>query len=852
MSSFLNSLLGLGASKGPVLPESEISPKVIRLVDEYIDRAGETENFWEIDPKRFESGKAILALDRTELVDTAVYGTSRLVNTINDRASRSAISSADRCFRDTFALRPLLSAVLRKQLPFDESRMSALITCLSRAMSNYAWEVSLGGYFRQIESFVDSKGLSEILNARLGELRKSLKRNAEYTETRKALQRLDALLTTDRSDLQTQLDNGEVWTATLRDRLKSVGPSEQSKWEALLSHCQTAGSSKPSKKWLKQTEAQIDQLGQLPYTDLVNSVIGDVGQAGTSERRVVAEYEYSSHPTQVHDTHSDLLRGFIWSTSLVNDERLIQTVGNCAEICFQKLEGIGPRSPKIGNACLWALSNMTGLQAVAQLSRLKTRVKHASVRKQLAKALETAAENAGMSQADLEEIAVPTLGLTQVGELSNTLGEFTARLEVRENNKTDLEWIKSDGKRQKSVPKSVKDDFPQELKLLKQTAKDIEKMLPPVRDRIEQLFLADRSWSWDDFRERYLDHPLVGSLARRLIWRFRQGSEDRAAIWQSGRFVDCNDDELPDSSGETRIDLWHPLMAAPDQVLAWRGWLDRHEVRQPFKQAHREIYVLTDAESTTETHSNRFAAHILRQHQFAALCQQRGWRYSLQGAWDSFNTPTLYLPIWNLGVEFWVEPVAEDESTSESGIYLYVSTDQVRFRHMEESDPLPLTEIPPLVFSEIMRDVDLFVGVASVGNDPNWADGGPQGRYVDYWQSYSFGDLSATAQTRKDVLQRLVPRLKIAGRCSFSDKFLVVMGDLRTYKIHLGSGNILMEPNDEYLCIVPARGGSKAGGDNVFLPFEGDQTLSIILSKAFLLAEDTKIKDPTIVSQIRR
>jgi hypothetical protein len=35
------------------------------------------------------------------------------------------------------------------------------------------------------------------------------------------------------------------------------------------------------------------------------------------------------------------------------------------------------------------------------------------------------------------------------------------------------------------------------------------------------------------------------------------------------------------------------------------------------------------------------------------------------------------------------------------------------------------------------------------------------------------------------------------------------------------------------------------------LPFDGDRVLSIILSKAFMLAEDEKIKDPSIVSQIR-
>ena len=94
-----------------------------------------------------------------------------------------------------------------------------------------------------------------------------------------------------------------------------------------------------------------------------------------------------------------------------------------------------------------------------------------------------------------------------------------------------------------------------------------------------------------------------------------------------------------------------------------------------------------------------------------------------------------------------------------------------------------------------------------------------------------------------------MPRLKIAERCTFSDRFLIVRGDKRTYKIHLGSGNILMEPNDAYLCIVPGQSVHK-GANDVFLPFEGDRTLSIILSKAFLLAEDTKIKDATILSQI--
>lgn len=155
-----------------------------------------------------------------------------------------------------------------------------------------------------------------------------------------------------------------------------------------------------------------------------------------------------------------------------------------------------------------------------------------------------------------------------------------------------------------------------------------------------------------------------------------------------------------------------------------------------------------------------------------------------------------------------------------------------------------------LMFSEVMRAVDLFVGVTRVGNDPFWAERGRMRREVEYWQTYAFGNLSAIAKTRRTVLERLVPRLKIAARCSFTDHYLVVQGNLRTYKIHLGSGNILMKPNDRYLCIVPAVQATDEAEAPLFLPFEGDSTLSEILSKASLLAADTSIKDPSIRRQI--
>ena len=56
-----------------------------------------------------------------------------------------------------------------------------------------------------------------------------------------------------------------------------------------------------------------------------------------------------------------------------------------------------------------------------------------------------------------------------------------------------------------------------------------------------------------------------------------------------------------------------------------------------------------------------------------------------------------------------------------------------------------------------------------------------------------------------------------------------------------------LSPNDS---LAPARGAADNTTGKVFLPFEGDHTLAIILSKAFLLADDHKITDPTITRQL--
>ncbi|MFJ7177056.1 DUF4132 domain-containing protein [Streptomyces massasporeus] len=653
------------------------------------------------------------------------------------------------------------------------------------------------------------------------------------------------------------LNVGEAWAE------QALSDATTPEWHALLAHAATATASKPTARWDTQARALLDALGTDRVRETALSWLALVGRPRTLP---LERQEWEPDINNAYDPYNaTALRGLAWLLSLLPPHTgTVRALGALVETSLKKVAGLGPRNPKAANAGVIALARIDSEAALAELARLATRVTYKNTAKLLDAALEARATALGLSREEIEELAVPAYGLTAVGHAEHRLGEATALLDIH-GSRAVLSWRNAAGKPVKTVPAAVKRDHPDELKGLKTAVKDIDRMLSAQSERLDRQFLARRTWSYGTWRERYLDHPLVGTLARRLLWTI----DGVPAGYADGELRTLSDDPLPPG---TRVELWHPADREPAEIVAWRDWLERHGITQPFKQAHREIYLLTDAERATGTYSNRFAAHILRQHQFHSLAAVRGWRNKLRLCVDDSAPPaTRELPQWGLRAEYWIEGEGEEYGvdTTDSGSYLRLRTDQVRFYPIDAPQnsahcyggeysmwlrdgqdpvaPVPLKDIPPLVLSEVLRDVDLFVGVASVGNDPTWQDGGPDGRFREYWTSYGFGELNASAETRRTLLDRLIPRLAIADRCTLEGRFLHVRGDRHTYKIHLGSGNILMTPNDQYLCIVPKSAPTPGTG---YLPYEGDRMLAVILSKAMMLAADTKITDPSILSQL--
>lgn len=634
--------------------------------------------------------------------------------------------------------------------------------------------------------------------------------------------------------------SGDTFGNALEAKLALQGDEIAQKWHRLFHLASSATGGKPSKKVEGQITEVKDALGKEWVRARLQDWFIEAVEAKPGEG-----YDQAEVFTQ---SNTVLLKGLVWIAIGYQDARTVNLVADLCEKSMKSIAGIGPAAQATANACLLFLERTPGVEATTRLSRLGTAIKQKSVRTRVAEIVADKAQAAGITTIQLEERVVPTYGL-EGGVKDIAFDDYRLRIVVDGPGRVAQSWIKPDGSVQKSKPAFVGSNAALKTKYdkLKAEIAVLKKVLTAQRDRIDQMFAEDLTWPLDEVESYYVGHGLVGVIARALIWQLVTDGITTASLWRDGRWEDISGAPVA-VTDDTRAAMWHPIDVSTDETMAWRARLETLEIVQPTKQAYREVYLLTDAERQTNVYSNRMAAHILKQHQASTLMAARGWRYQLMGAYDDglddqwahkrFATS-------DLGAEYLIRTTF-DQDWNDAGIYNFIGTDQVRF--VRAGAPVALETVPPRLFSETMRDADLFVGVASVGNDPLWVDQGPTPEARDYWQSYAFGALDGFAQTRKDVLETLVPRLKIRDVARIDGKFLIVTGKLNTYKIHLGSANIMMSPGDRYLCIVPGAVEKRP----LALPFEGDTRLSVILSKALMLAEDDKITAGDIVSQLKR
>jgi len=783
-----------------------------------------------------------------------------------------------------------MSAVLRKvgrrRLPWTAQELAWMLGVVAKLKGSGLYyfldllTVPLNGAARLLDE--ELAALEAPLRAITAALRTSPAESAERT---RALRRVTEQLERLRPDAleglpEDVLDEHDPFGPGARAALlERFDPAVAGAALRLLARYGTATT--PTAKWQKEAAAGLESTPLLEVYELLLTL-------ARSHREVEVEQRYGRHTfmalTFVTPATATVLRAAAWTVLQQPSTERLALAADVAVHCGIGLGGSGgsSRCSQVTTTAVAGLSKVAAsapeyaTEVVAHLARIADRVQNKTIGKTVTKAIDAAAEAAGLTPGQLLERAVPTFGLGPDGTAQVAVGEHTALLALRSGPagaKLEIRWRTPTGREVSAVPAAVKEHHADAVAALRTTTAQAKKAAASQRQRIEDLLAAGRTWAAADWVTYYADHPVVGLWARQLIWQARPAADpaEEADPVEPGGADDAWAAGLPsrvagggwvltDHDGTTtvvgeqdEVRLWHPIRQPLADVRSWRDHLTEAGLRQPFKQAFREIYLLTPAEETTNTYSNRFAAHVVRAPQFGALVRGRGWNAPhlgyWDGGWDATATKAIGEDGWRASFDYAVVENPDDGYETPS----LAATDQVRLERWHGPRigggwrPEPLAQVPALVFSEAMRDVDLFVGVTSIAADPTWADRGTAGQR-DYWHATSFGELTESAQMRKDAIAALLPRTKLHDKARLEGNFLVVSGHLRDYKIHLGSTNILMSPADTYLCIVPSRGEKDPG---VFLPFEeGGGKLSVIWSKAFLLAEDTAITDPTITHQL--
>jgi predicted DNA-binding WGR domain protein len=140
---------------------------------------------------------------------------------------------------------------------------------------------------------------------------------------------------------------------------------------------------------------------------------------------------------------------------------------------------------------------------------------------------------------------------------------------------------------------------------------------------------------------------------------------------------------------------------------------------------------------------------------------------------------------------------------------------------------MKLADVPPRIFSEVMRDIDLVVSVAHRGQvDP---------------------EATASTTQMRAALARETCELLGLTNVQFQTTHAIIRGHYAEYSLHLGSGTVHRLPGGS-IAIIPVHAQHRG---RIFLPFaDNDPKTAEILSKVLLLARDQEIQDPTILAQL--
>jgi len=411
--------------------------------------------------------------------------------------------------------------------------------------------------------------------------------------------------------------------------------------------------------------------------------------------------------------------------------------------------------------------------------------------------LDNLSRNAGYEDSIRFSWAMEAKATQQIMEKATlTLDDTTIKLVIDEQGKAELEVTKGD-KTLKSIPDKYKKN--KEVEALKDSKTYLTKQYSRTRLSLEQAMLSQTLFTAAELA-KILEHPVVKAMLSKLVL-FNPDTQ-ASGFWQDGKLLSAEGTLTPLKATDKLL-IAHPshLFYAVQWDLYQKYLFDK-EIKQPFKQVFRELYVPTKDELETSNRSERYQGHQVQPQKTVALLRGRGWTVNYEeGLQKVYHKEGFRATIY--AAADWYTPSDVEAPTLE----------YVVFYNLKDGKEVPMKEINPVIFSEVMRDVDLVVSVAHVGG-------------VDPEASHS------TMQMR-GALARESARLFKLTNVEVKERYILVKNEHGDYSLHLGSG--MISRGGLQINVVAVRSQHRG---RVFLPFvDDDPKTAEIISKMKLLSE---------------
>ena len=365
------------------------------------------------------------------------------------------------------------------------------------------------------------------------------------------------------------------------------------------------------------------------------------------------------------------------------------------------------------------------------------------------------------------------------------------------------------GKELKSLPTKLKKD--KYIEAIKEVHKNLKEQYRRSRKMLEEA-MEDGIEFYGYEIENLMTNPVIAPILKSLV--FKMGNDlgyyvDKKLKSVKKKSVAVKDDSL------LKIAHCFDLFESGDWSAYQKDIFDR-ELKQPFKQVFRELYVKTVDEKGRDK-SLRYAGHQVQPAKTVALLKTRRWIIDGQeGLEKVYYKKNIIAKIFALAD--WFSPADIEAPTLE----------EVQFFDRKTFKPILIDDVPDLIFTEVMRDIDLVVSVAHIGD-------------VDPEASHS------TIEMRKAIVEFNCKLFKLKN-VTFTENHALIKGERAEYSIHLGSG-LIHQKAGSAINVLPVHSQHRG---RVFLPFiDDDPKTAEIMAKVLLFAQDDKIKDVFILEQIK-